>query len=89
MKDLLLGIALGIAIAQIFFGVGQYFHASITKDGSVTFTNLPPHVIFQHSTDFTNWFDMIEVIRRDGGSNLDSFGYTVTDNRVFVRARIP
>lgn len=67
----------------------QLLTASIATNGAVTFTNLPPHVIFQHSTDLTNWFDKIEVIRRDGATNWGSFGYTVTDNRVFVRARTP
>lgn len=85
MKDLLL-IVLGIALAEV---AGPYFHASITKDGSVTFTNLPPHVIFQHSRDLTNWFDKLEVKSLDGETNWGSFGYTVTDNRVFVRARTP
>lgn len=89
MKDLLLAIVFGIALAEGLSGVGQYFHASITKEGVVTFTNLPPHVMFQHSTDLTNWWNKIEVICRDGATNIPSFSYIVTDNRVFVRARIP
>lgn len=69
--------------------LAQLLTASISTNGAVTFTNLPPHVIFQHSRDFTNWLDMIEVKRLDGSNNWGSFGYTVTDNRVFVRARTP
>lgn len=69
--------------------LAQLLTASIATNGAVTFTNLPPHVVFQHSRDFTNWFDMIEVKRLDGSNNWGSFAYTVTDNRVFVRARTP
>lgn len=70
-------------------------YGTIRRDGNqlwVRWTNLPPEVIVQVSTNLaTNWHDSFLLKRLDGTTNWGAFEYSVTNTNaaVYMRLRTP
>lgn len=84
----LVGIAAICGQQPAYYGTVRVMMAPCQTN--VVFTNVPPHVIIQGSTNGTEWHDLSEHIFFDGRPRM-SFAIPVSSNEqaAFYRLRVP